>query len=61
LFCQFESGLQYEQIAIALGADGAAVSSNDELEAGIRHLLESDQPCCLNIHVDPATPPLPIW
>ncbi len=61
LFCRFAEGLRYDEIALALGAGGEAVSSNEEIRPAMQRLIDSDRPYCLNIHVHPATPPPPLW
>jgi thiamine pyrophosphate-dependent acetolactate synthase large subunit-like protein len=60
-FCQFSPDLQYDKIALALGADAEAVSSNEDLRPAIRRMLTSERPYCLNVLVHPATPAPPPW
>lgn len=60
-FCRFGDRLKYEEIALALGAKGESVSSNDQLRPAIRRMLDSNQPYCLNLHVHPETPFPPPW
>lgn len=60
-FCQFGDRLRYDEIAVALGAQGEAVSSNEDLRPAIRRMLDSTKPYCLNIHVHPETPFPPPW
>ncbi|MEX0323964.1 MAG: thiamine pyrophosphate-binding protein [Puniceicoccaceae bacterium] len=60
-FCQFGDRLRYDEIAVALGAQGEAVSSNEQLRPAIRRMLDSESPYCLNVHVHPETPFPPPW